>query len=132
MRLTWVDPLTLSNWQWSKLLEGGKPGGWTGEEIAAKLLSRQWAAFETDGGMLAVSKAGTRLTVTMLAIDKFGWRMREFRNVMVRLASDLGCDTVETTVFSERLMQAMVRIKAQPESWNVVWQVEGTSRGSEE
>jgi 23S rRNA C2498 (ribose-2'-O)-methylase RlmM len=129
MQLVWLNPLLLSDEHWQALCAGGEPGGWTPAEIAEQLLSKRWMAFACDGGAFAVETVGTRLYVRVLAIDGFGWRMRSFRDVMDRLASDMGCDTVETTVFSERLMQAMVRIRAKPEAWNMVWQVEGTGDG---
>ena len=129
MELKYVDPYVMTAEQFDKLCEGGVPGGWQPSDIAQKLLSKAWLAFETGGGMFAVEKKGTRLYVTALAIDRFGWRLRAFRDIMDRLATDLMCDTVETMCFDERLAHAMMRIRAKPEAWKMVWQVEGTSNG---
>jgi len=132
MKLCWLNPTQLDEADFALLCKGGVPGGWKPLQVAEKLLSGAWLAFRCDGGAFAVEKAGDRLYVTCLCIERFGWRLRAFRDVMDRLAADLGCNTVETTVFDERLAQAMVRIRARPESWNMVWQVEGRQQHGHE
>lgn len=130
--ITYVPPLFITTAQWGLLAislsrNPNPTPGW-GEEMAAKkLLSGEWLLFTCPGGLFAVEKVGRRLYVQALNITKFGWRMRSFRNWMDRLATDMECDTVETTCFDERLAKAMVRIRAKPESWQMVWQVEGRS-----
>jgi hypothetical protein len=125
MQLLWVDPALLTAEQFDDLCHGCAAGGYEELDVARALLSRRWLAFETDGGILAVERIGRRLYVRALKIDRFGWRMRAFRDIMDRLACDMSCDTVETTCFDERLARAMVRIRARAEAWVMVWEVEG-------
>jgi len=131
MKLVYVSAEQMTPAQFGVLTAGGVPGGYSAHDIALRLAARVWTAFEFDGGMLAVEKIGSRLYVRALSAEGFGWRLRAFRDVMDRLATDLMCDTVETTCFNERLARAMVRIKARAESWTMVWQVEGRSSGQQ-
>lgn len=123
--MRWIDPQQMTEGEFTSLCSGGEPGGWTAVDIAEKLLAGSWLAFAVPNGVFAVEKLGTRLHVRALAIKSFGWSMRRFRDDMDRLAGDMACDTVETVCFNERLARAMVKIRARPESWSMVWQVEG-------
>lgn len=123
--LTWLDPQALSDEQWQMLCAAGEPAGWSQAEIAEKLLSRAWLAFATAGGVLAVERRGRTLRVVLLANDAFGLRIKALKAACNRLAADWQCDTVETDVFSERLMRAMMHHGAKPECWTMAWQVEG-------
>lgn len=130
--MIYIEPERLTGDQWKMLVAGTTPGGWSELELAEKLLGRKWRAFSWKEGMFAISVKGKLMTVEALAIPNFGAKMRSFRDVMDRLASDYGCDTVETMCFDERLAQAMVHIRAKPVAWLVQWQVEGTGDGQQE
>lgn len=123
MKLTFVHPQQISVEQFRLLCIGCLPAGIPPIEVASQLLASKWLAFEVDGGMLAVAKRGGTMLVESLAIERFGWRLRALYPLLIRVAADLGCHTVETTCFDERLARAMVRIKAKPAAWVMEWQV---------
>jgi hypothetical protein len=127
--LRWLPPQQLSDSEFNSLVRGAAPGGWTELDVAEKLLSGNWQAYGWDGGTLAVCKQGNRMLVTSFTASRFHGYLQAMRDVVDRLATDFMCDTVETTVFDERMAKAMMRMRGQVESWTLTWQVEGMSNG---
>ena len=123
--LEYVSPSTLTDQQLDLLTESWCVGGGTELEVAEHVVSGRWHVFAVKNGILAVSVRGQVMTVEALNVSNFGWFMRQFRDVMDRLASYYGCNTVETMCFDERLAAAMLRIKGKHAATLVRWDVEG-------
>lgn len=127
--LIYVPPHDLTVEQIDQLEESWKVGGGTRLELVKNILRGDWKVFAVKGGILAVSKAGDKLTVEALNVQNFGWFMRQFRDAMDRLATDWKCNTVETFCFDQRLAAAMLRIRGKHVATLVQWDVEGMSNG---
>jgi hypothetical protein len=130
LMLTYVDPATISPSQFEQLTAAAATGGWTELDVAYAVLGRGWTVFSFDGGIMAVSASDGVLTVEAWAANSFYKFMRRWQATMQRLAADMQCNTIQTTVVDARLARAMVRIGGEVESWNMRWQVDrGQSDG---
>lgn len=81
------------------------------------LRDRVLRLFEFDDGLLVVHRDEKRLVIDALACSI--WKREQLADTLRRLAADWECDTIQTTVFDERLADAIVSIGGKIESYDI-------------
>lgn len=127
--LRYVPPLELTAEQMRKLSESWSKGGGASVEAAENVLSGRWKVFALKHGVIAVSRSGTTMTIEAVHAERFGWFVRQLRDVLVKLATEWGCNTVETYCFDERLASAMLHVDGKHVAWLVAWDIEELTHG---
>lgn len=122
-----IRPVDIKRWHLQALaasLHAAPPDVRHSEKaIMYRILSGEIHLYEvfTDG-FLAVHKDDNRLVIDALSCRVLDRKKlaEAFRN----LASQLGCDMVQTTVFDRRLADAIIKVGGKIESYDIVLDVE--------
>lgn len=90
-------------------------------EIVDHIWNDQMQLFRTPCGVMLTEKIGKRLNIVrMEPAGKLALRAQEFLKALQHIARDMGCNAVETCVYSEKLARTLRRGGAKQESVTMV------------
>lgn len=93
---------------------------------SAELVHNLWSGtfelwrLEDGSGIVLAEKAADRLNLVRLAGTNVVKRFKEIAEVMQHRAKELNCTSIETMVYSDKLIRALERLGAEREAVNMV------------
>lgn len=93
---------------------------------ADDLVTKLWAGvfelwrFEDGSGVVLAEKCGERLNLVRLSGNCIAFRFKEIADTLQHRAAELNCNSIETLVYSEKLVKALERLGARQEAINMV------------
>jgi hypothetical protein len=95
-----------------------------------ELVTKLWAGifelwrFEDGSGIVLAEKAGDRLNLVRLCGKSIAFRFNEITEILQHRARELNCTSIETMVYSDKLVKALERIGARQEAVNMVLELD--------